>query len=170
MVVAATVRNVARFIAPVLYAAGFVPVMIGTIAALSFVERSIGFDDYSSGLSLADLTTFRYNGDIAGAVATLSIGGSVFGLLSLDLLRLEQLRQVTALDHLRHCAFFYATLVLLGFWLMTAYENQTTHSISLGYGVAAGSFLTAGYAILVNALILFSRRRRSNHVNLGGAI
>src|SRR5918998_149385 len=93
-----TVRDVARRMAPILYAAGLVPVMIGDMVVLSFVEDRIGFDNF---------TTFRYNGDVAAVASILVIGSLVFGLLGHTLVLLERLRTPTVRDHLRQCAGLY---------------------------------------------------------------
>jgi hypothetical protein len=101
-------RNTVRGVAPFLYAAGFVMVMMGDVATVSFVERAIGFYERDGGSP--NFTTFRYNGDVIGAVATLLVGGAVFGLLALALVRLERLHEPAIRDHLRHCAALYAIL------------------------------------------------------------
>jgi hypothetical protein len=153
-----TVRQVARRIAPILYAAGFVPGMIGAIVALSFVEDRIGFDNF---------TTFRYNGDVAAVASILVIGGLVFGLLDQTLVWLERLRTPTVRDHLRHCTVLYVFMGTLSVWLVVTYENLAAHGVSLGYGLAVVGFFTAGYAVLIDALLLLHHRQRSDYVDSG---
>ena len=152
------VRYVARFVAPILYAVGFVPVMIGTIAVVSLVEDQIGFDNF---------TTFRYNGDVACAAAVLIIGGLVFGLLGQTLVWLERLRTPTFRDHLRRCAVFYVTMGALSVWLAANYEELAAHGVSLGYGLAVIGFFISGYAVLIDALLLLHHRRRPGYVGSG---
>ncbi len=129
---------------------------------LTFVEFNIGFDDYNSGVSLADFTTFRYNGDVAGVTAVLVIGGGVFGALACCIVWLEQLQTPTILDHLRHCALLYAVLWFLGIVLIVNYRanyGPDASGVADGYAVAAASFFVAGYATLLNALLFVCIRR-----------
>jgi hypothetical protein len=153
-----TVRDVARLVAPILYAGGFVPVMIGTIVVVSFVEVQIGFDNS---------TTFRYTGDVAAVASILVIGSLVFGLLGQTLVLLERLRTPTFRDHLRHCAGLYLFMGALSVWLVATYEELAAHGVSLGYGLAVVGFFTAGYAVLIDALLLLHHRRRSDYADSG---
>ena len=155
---ATRLRDIVRFTAPFLYAAGFVLVMIGDVAVLSFVERTTGF--YGQDGGSPDFTTFRYNGDVVGAAATLVIGGVVFGLLALALVRLERLGGPTVGDHLRHCTALYVILGTLVILLLVTYENQAAHGVSLGYAVAVVAFFAVGYAITIDALVLWWQRRK----------
>ena len=150
--------NRARAVAPFLYAAGLVVVMIGVMAALSFAERTVGF--YGRDGGSPNFTTLHLNGDVIGAAATLVIGGVVFGLLALMLVRLEGLRGPTIRDHLRHCTALYAILGTLMILLLATYEDQASYGVSLGYAVAVGGLLTVCYAIVIDALILWRQRQR----------
>ncbi len=154
-----TVRYVARIAAPGLYAAGFVPVILGVIVAVSFIERTIGYDNF---------TTFRHNGDVAATVLVLVIGGFVFGLLDEVLVWLERLRRPTMRDHLRHCVVLYAILLILVVKLITTYQNSAAHGVSLGYGLAVTALFAVGYAISIDAAILAWQRRRFDRAPLGG--
>ena len=156
MMRAVTLRSAVRAVAPFLYTAGLVVVMIGVMAALSFVERTVGFYDRDGGSP--NFTTLRYNGDVIAAAATLVIGGVVFGLLALVLVRLERLRRPDIRDHLRHCTALYVILGTLVILLPATYEGQAAHGVSLGYAVAVVAFFTVGYAIAVDALILWWQR------------
>jgi Trk-type K+ transport system membrane component len=141
-----------------LYAAGFVPVMVGTVVVLSLVEDRIGFDNF---------TTFRYNGDVAAAASIFVIGGLIFGLLDQTLVWLERLRTPTVHDHLRHCAVLYVFMGTLSVLLVATYERLAAHGVSLGYGLAVVGLSTAGYAVLIDALLLLRHRRRSDYVDSG---
>lgn len=152
------VRYVARFVAPMLYAAGFVPVMIGTVVVLSFVENRIGFDNFN---------TFRYNGDVAAAASIIVIGGLIFGLLDQTLVWLERLRTPTLRDHLRHCAVLYVFMGTLSLLLVATYGRLAAHGMSLGYGMAVVGVFTVGYAVSIDALLLLRHRRRSDYVDSG---
>ena len=153
-----TIRHLVRFIAPILYAAGFVPVMVGVIVVLSLVENRMGFDNF---------TTFRYNGDVAVVASILVIGGLVFGLLGEIFVWLERLRTPTVRAHLRHCAALYVFMGTLGVWLVANYENLAAHGVSLGYGLAVVGLFTAGYAVFIDALLLLRQIRRSGFVESG---
>lgn len=148
---------------PLLYAISLVPVMVASLVVITFVERSIGFDDYEAGFGLADLTTWRYNGDVVAAVMILIFGGFVFLVFARVLTRIERLREPTVRDHFRHCLALYAILGILLTWLIVEYENLAAHGISLGYGLVAYCFLATGYAIFIDALTLFMKQRRSSH-------
>ena len=154
-----TVRYLARTAAPILYAAGSVPVIVGDIVALSVIENTIGFENF---------TTFRYNGDVADAGAVLVLGGFVFGLLDGALVWLERLQRPTTRDHMRHCVALYTILVILAVTLIATYENSAAHGISLGYGLAVTALLAVGYAISIDAALLALKRRRFDRAPLGG--
>jgi magnesium-transporting ATPase (P-type) len=160
-------RNTVRGVAPFLYVTGVALVLIGIISAATFVEFNVGFWNDKPGLQPADLTTIRYNGDVVGAAATLVIGGLVFGLLALVLVRLERLRRPAIRDHLRHCAALYVILGTLLILLLATYENQAAHGVSLGYAVAVVAFFTVGYAIAVDALVLWRQRQRYVRASFG---
>ncbi len=153
---ATRLRHTVGIMSPFIYAAGLVLVMIGDIILVSFVERIIGFYDRDG--DPLKLITLNYNGDVIGAVATLVIGGLVFGLLASAFVRLEGLRRPTFQDHLRHCAALYVILGTLVALLLVTYENQAAHGASLGYGVAVVTPFVAGYAIVIDGLVLWRRR------------
>ena len=150
MTSAATARDVARFMAPVVCAMGFVPVTVGVIVVLSVIEKTIWFDNF---------TTLRYNGDGAAAASVLLFSSLVFGLLSKILVWLEGLHTPTLQDHLRHCVALYVLVGTLVVLLVATYENQAAHGVSLGYGMAVVALFTANYAILLDALNLLRHRR-----------
>jgi Trk-type K+ transport system membrane component len=118
----------------------------------------IGFDIF---------TPFRYNGDVVAAATILVIGGFVFGLLGKTLVWLERLRTPTFPDHLRRRAVLYVFMGILSFWLVTSYEHLAAHGVSMGYALAEVGFFTAGYAVLMDALLLLRHRRRSDYVDSG---
>ena len=153
-----TLRNTMRAAAPFLYAAGIVLVMIAVMVVLSFVESTVGFYDRDG--EALDFIALRYNGDFIGVAATLVIGGVVFGLLALALVRLERLGGPTVGDHLRHCTALYVILGTLVILLLVTYENQAAHGVSPGYGVAVVAFFVVGYAITIDALVLWWHRRK----------
>ena len=137
-----TVRYLARTAASILYAAGFVLVIVGTIMVVSVIENTIGSDNFA---------TFQYNAD-AGSV--LVIGGFVFGLLAWVLVRLERLQRPAIRDHVRHCVVLY--------------ESSAAHGMSLGYGLTETALFVVGYAISIDATMLALQRRRFDRATLGG--
>ena len=156
MPAAETHRLVARILNPVLYAGSFVPLIVGSIAVVSVVERSIGFDNF---------TTFRCTGDVAAA-AVLVIGGFVFGLRSQSLMWFEQLRMPTLRDHLRHCVALYVLLGTLAVPLVRMYESAAAYRVSLGDGIVGAVFFTVGYAICIDVMVLLLKHR-VEHRGLG---
>lgn len=165
---ATMLRNSVRAGSPFLYAAGFVLVMIADVGVAILIERTIGF--YDRGGDPLKFITLRHNGDIVSAAATLIIGGAVFGLLASVLVRLERLPRPTIGDHLRHCTALYPILGTLIILLLATHENQAAHGVSLGYGVAMAAFFAAGYAIVVDALILWWQREKYARASSGGAL
>lgn len=149
-------RYIIRSATPVFYALGCVPVFLGVFLLVALLENS---------LWLSELTGLYYVGDLVGIVATFLIGGLVFGLLGIGILRLERLRRPAFLDHLRHCALIYAGLLFSGFILFISYESQAG---GLGYAYGIAVFAIGAYAALVNALILFLSRRRLSYAESGG--
>ncbi len=156
---AMTLRNAVMAVAPFLYALGLFPVLVGTMSVVTFAERRLGFWNDSPGIQLADLTTLRYNGDLLVVMTIFLLGGVVFGVLASVLLRLEQLHGPASGDHLRHCTALYVILATLMVLLLATYE-KAAHGMSLGYGVAVVAFFTIGYAILIDALVLWWQRRK----------
>jgi Trk-type K+ transport system membrane component len=146
-----TVPFLSRSLAPVLYAAGLVPVIVGSIVVVSAIESTIGFDNF---------TTLRFNGDVAATASILVIGALVFGALDLVLVRLERLQTPALSDHLRHCAGLYVLLGTLVVILIATYETLAAHGVALSYGLAVMVLLTVGYAVSIDALILLSKRLR----------
>ena len=157
MPAAETHRLVARILNPVLYAGSFVPLIVGSIAVVSVVERSIGFDNF---------TTFRYIGDVVAAASVLMIGGFVFGLQSQFLMWFEQLRMPTLRDHLRHCVALYVLLGTLAVPLVRMYESAAAYRVSLGDGIVRAVCFTVGYAICIDAMVLLLKHR-VEHRGLG---
>jgi Trk-type K+ transport system membrane component len=153
-----TVRYLVRTAAPILlYAAGFVPVIVGAIVVVSVIENTIGFDNF---------TTFRYY--VAAATAwVILIGALVFALLDGGLVWLERLRRPTVRDHLRHCVALYTILVILVVALIATYENSAAHGIYLGYGLVVTALFVVGYAISIDATILALQRRHFDRASPG---
>ena len=155
------IRQTTRlFIFPFLYFASVVPVVVGVVAALSFMAYNVGFNRYN---------TLYFNGDIAGVAALLVIGSPAFRAFSWVFIRLEGVPQPTPADHLRRCAFLYAFVGILGAMFTAEYVgNVLADNPMYEMPKAVIIWIVAGFAIFVDALVLFWKRRRSNYVNLGG--
>ena len=160
-------RTTVRGVAPFLCALGLFPVLVGTMSVVAFAERRLGFWNDSLGIQLADLTTLRYNGDLLVVMTIFLLGGVVFGVLASVLLRLERLHGPTIGDHLRQCTALYVILATLVVLLLATYENQAAHGVSLGYGVAVVALFAIGYAILIDALLLWRQRQKYVRASLG---
>jgi uncharacterized membrane protein YdjX (TVP38/TMEM64 family) len=144
------------FVFPFLYFASVVPV--GVVAVLTFVVN-VRFNWY---------ITLYFNGDISGIVALLVIGSPVFGVFSWVLVRLEGVPRPTPADHLRRCAFLYAFVGILGAMFATEYiGNLIADNPMYEMPKAVVIWVVAGYAILVDALVLLRERRR-NRADHGG--
>ena len=96
--------------------------------------------------------------------AELLVAGAVLYAGGWELLRLEGLQRPGILDHLRRCALLYA-LFVPGSVLLVAL-------VDLGDPGGGGALATmlcfaAGYAILVDAALLFSTRRRLDRRGFG---
>lgn len=159
-----TERYIVKTVTPLLYVAGFVPVLLAVWQIVTFVEYNIGFYNHKPGIGLDNFTTIYANGDVVAAITVLFVGFIVFGTLSQALIWLEQLRVPTVSDHLRHCALIYASLLLLLFILVASYESQAG---GLGYGLGIVLFVIGAYAAFIDASILFLNRRRLNHAEHG---
>lgn len=69
-------------------------------------------------------------------------------------------------DHVRHCALLYACVIPLG---PLMFATLSMDDPGAGGAIAILVVFTAGYAIIVNALMLFAKRYRSTRAQLGGA-
>lgn len=151
---------------PFLYLASTIPVIISLIVVLTFVEYNIGFRGYEPGLGLDGFTTLYFDGDLIGMVALVLIGGPVFGLCSWGVTKLERTRQPSITDHLRHCVFLYAFVVIVGASFVMELVGNFVSGDPMHEGPKAVIFLVAaGYAILIDALILIRQGRRSIYSN-----
>jgi hypothetical protein len=158
------------FVIPMLYAIGVVPVAIGVLWVLLFVEYRIGFYSPEPGFGLDNLVTLYFNGDVAGAVAIVAIGAPVFALLGWGLGRLGGVQQPTLGDHLCRCAFLYAFVVILG----AMFAVELARNLALGkpmYEVplVVGIWLVAGFGIFMDAVVLLLKRQHAQHTEHGGA-
>lgn len=145
-------RPAIKIMSPMLYVVCLLPTLMGVIGSLIFIEYIWGFNRFN---------TLYANGDIGGGASVLVIGGLIFIPLTLGVLRLERMARPGTLDHLRHCALLYATCVFLLAVLIMAYETSMTSAfgLQLWYVAAATLFLMSGWAILLNALVMFWKRR-----------
>ena len=97
-------------------------------------------------------------------IANLLAGGTVLYAGGWALLSLEELRQPTVLDHLRRCAVFYLVFVPLGVALIAFVDLGDPGG---GGALATMLCVAAGYAILIDASLLFLVRTRFDRLRAG---
>ena len=137
-------RIAAKIFSPLAYVA----LILAAILAALFTVRTL-----ESGLGSESPIYVYVIGELLVSGVVLYAGGSA-------LLSLEELWRPKVLDHLRRCAFLYLVFIPLGTSLVAF--------VDLGDPGGGGSLaimlcIAAGYAILVDAVLLFVARRRSGH-------
>lgn len=126
-----------KIISPFLYTACTIPIALGTIIVISFIERNGG------------LHTFWRVGDIDMLAALLCISGIVFWIANIAMYKLEGITQPKIIDHFRQCIFFYIIFVFFIYFLLTI---ELTGAMGDAFIFILGS--TAVYAIVVNFVYL----------------
>lgn len=134
-----------RFISPFILAAA-VSVVFSLVAAIILsIENTIGAHTWSR------------VGDIDGAIALLIIGMFVFSLATLLSMRLEKVQVPTVGDHFRHSSLLYVIAFVVGYWLISTYDNLNG---ALQYGYTVAFFASAIFGILINGLTLACSKLR----------
>ncbi len=162
-----TDRKTVEITAPLLHLAGSVTVIVCVPTVLSFIENSVGLADYEGDGGLNALTTLYFNGDVPAAISLLLFGGILFGALGRLFSWSEGPRRSTLAGHVRRCSLSYALIALSGLVVVAEYAanyGADASGVTGGYVVAVAVFLTAGYAILLDALMTF---RRARYVGVG---
>jgi hypothetical protein len=146
-------RQVIRhFVFPFLYFASVALVVASGVAATGFVGDGIGL---YAGIGLI--------------LALLIVAGLVLGTFSLLIARLDGTSFPMLSDHLRHCAFLYAFVVIVGALFAAEYiGNVAAGRPMYELPKAVIVWLAAGYAIVANGLVLLWKRCSSG-VEAGGA-
>lgn len=146
------------FIFPFLYFASVVPVVAVLLVVFTLEEQSIGFNQYNS---------VYFNGDITAVASLLVIGSLVFGGCSRALVWLEGMTRPTLADHLRHCAFIYAFVGILGALIAVELIGNLIAGIPMYMPKVVVVWVVAAYAILVDGLILVRERQPFGRASLG---
>jgi hypothetical protein len=166
----ATIRNLAKLFVFPFFFLSLVPVGISAVLVLALIEINVGWRGYAPGIGADNLAALYFNGDVVGIVSLVLIGGPVFWLLSLGLVRLDGLRSPSLVDHLRQCAYLYASVGMLVALFAAEYdENLVAGNPMHEAPNAAVLWVIAGFALLVNALTLSRRHRRIARVRLVGS-
>lgn len=151
MVSARKSRVAAKIFSPFAYAAALVPV--------AFVVFWLGG-------SISFVVGARFVPPVVYLVlAYLVVGGVIYGSLGWWLLLLEQLLRPTLGDHFRRCALLYLFVALLGPLLVIFVDIGDPGA---GGSVAIIVLMAAGYAVLMDALVLLMTRLRYSRVSQGG--
>lgn len=132
-----------KLVSPVLYLAASVLAGVACVWTMVFV-----------------LSDFTWIPQAAFFAVPFLLVGAVLVPCGWGLLRLERSWKPTLPDHLRHCAFLYATLVILGgSWLKLFYDGGVALAL-----VEFGVFFYTALAILINAFVLLYLRRRFDYI------
>ena len=169
MITAGVLRQAANlFVFPFVCFASMVPVIAGLNVVLTIVEYSVGWRGYAPGVGLDDFTTLYFNGDVVGIASLTLIGGATFGLLGWGLGRLEGIAQPALGDHLRRCSFLYVFVALVGALFAAEYVGNLVAGHPM-YDMPKGVivWVVAGYAILVDAVVLVWQRRHLGRADSG---
>jgi cytochrome bd-type quinol oxidase subunit 2 len=149
---AETIRQPVRlFFVPLLYVASVVPVFFVLIAATVVMEEQIALHRYNSeGL-------IGFYGNIALLASFLVVACPIFGMTNWLIRRLEGETRSSVLDHVRRCAFLYASVPVLSVVAVIEYLKN----LAAGYSDAKPDtmvLLVVGCAIVVDALMVIRRR------------
>ena len=154
----ATLRHAtSHLVSPAVYLASLFPITVVTLVLTVFAEDTISNYLYPFE---GDFTPYGY---LAQTLSLLLIAVPVYGLLGLQLYRLEERSRPPLLDHLRHCVFLYGLFVATLVVTTLSYKRE----LAAGYTqpVGPGTNITlwvVGCAILMNLLALLWRRSRGD--------
>lgn len=151
------VRNALRVVSPLLYVAGYVLVFAAAVIVATSPEVARRFD------TLPGSSYFVENMALA-VVLLLLVCTVLFALLDLALYGMERLQRPVIEDHLRHCALLYAGIVFV--FIVLALSNLEADMMQ--YGLALAVCAVAAYGVLVDAIVVLSKRRFA-HAQPGGA-
>lgn len=129
-----------KLLSPILYPLFLIPTLIITIMFVSFSERVYDF-------------IFPGTGEIEAIIGILVIGGFLFLLANVLMRKLEKLEKPTVADHFRQSSLWYVGLVL---GLILAIQIYSTQRGALAFAELIIALVTAGLAIIVNALYLYA--------------
>jgi hypothetical protein len=144
---------VRKTITPLIYSLFLIPVFLGTVLILNFIERNYG------------LHTIYRVGDIDAVVVITLLGGFFFFLGNSAVAALEPLHQISFSDHIRHSSIFYILTLIGSFGLVSTYHEM---SGALSYASAVIVCFISLLAIAVNAgFLLIKTYKRQKKFILG---
>ena len=127
------------------------PVLYGAVALLVFVVPPIMFERFVEPI-LGYVEVFGY---LSGLLLICSLA---LVMLCRGIGRLEHLRSPGILDHLRHCALLYISLVPLGIFVVSTYNSPSCCTQTM---IAVILSLALVYAAGLDAITLYIMARRS---------
>ena len=131
-----------KLFSPLAYVALLLIAIIAAFLTVRTLESSVGY-----GVPI-----------VLYVVAELLVAGVALYLGGRALLRLEDLGRPRLVDHLRRCAFLYSLFLPLSVLLVVFVDLSDPGG---GGSLAVMLCVAAGYAILIDALLLFGVTRRS---------
>ena len=133
------------FAAPIIYAASLVPIIIILISILSYVENKyFGF-------------LFGLAGIVEVIIVIATFGTLILWLANDIISGLEKLHKPSISDHVRQSIIFYLIVLLTLLNFFSKGYNGGLHE-----GMLLISLLISGWAIILNAIFLYRRRRKAN--------
>jgi predicted neutral ceramidase superfamily lipid hydrolase len=140
---------VIRFVSPLLYGAICVAVFVTLVGVASSTAVVRLLEALPGGFYLLE-------NPILSVVLLLLACAITFALPDLTIYKLEGSRSLGLKDHARHCALLYAGIVFLLCVLLVVSDMQPG---MLQYDLGLAVCAVAVYGILVDAMVVFSKRR-----------
>jgi hypothetical protein len=153
-----TIRGAIGYVSPLLYGAICVAVFVTLVGVVSSTAVVRLLEALPGGFYL-------FESPILSVVLLLLACAIMFALPDLTIYKLEGSRSLGLGDHARHCALLYAGIVFVLCVLLVVSDMQPG---MLQYDLGLAVCAVAVYGILVDAMVVFSKRRltRAQH---GGA-
>jgi hypothetical protein len=145
----ATIRGLIRFVSPLLYGATCVAVFVTLVGVVSSTAVVRLLETLPGGFYL-------FENPILSVVLLLLACAIMFALADRTIYRLEGSQNLGLRDHARHCALLYAGIVFVLCVLLVVSDMQPG---MLQYDLGLAVCAVAVYGILVDAMVVFSKRR-----------
>lgn len=132
-----------KIISPVIYAAFFIPIFLGTVFLLAVIERTIGF-------------SFGYYGHVEMPVFILILSTLLWPANHI-ITKVEKLQKPKIQDHFRQSVLYYvSTIFAVMFFIRFNYGT----GFGLGDVYMLMILIISVLAVIINALFLFRQRVR----------